>query len=282
MTPSAREGPSKKGGVPAVERAIAIMAALADAPEPLSLAALTARVGLPKSSVLGLCSTLVEGGLLKRVPEGGYHLGVRIVDLAHAYLAKSDLTREFVQTWESLSAIPQETIVLAVLDASDVVYVACRNGAHGLALNYRIGMRLPATCTASGKALLATLPAKSVSALFRSGPLRQLTRRSLPDAKALLADLRLTRERGYAIDDEETREGMCCIGAPVFDAFRDHAVAAVAVSMLKAEFHAGGREKAAASVRQFAEVLSQRLGGERGKGPGRRASEAHEHSSNHL
>jgi len=248
-----------KGSVPALERAIFVLDALAASPAPLSLAALTARVGLAKSTVLGICSTLVHAGLLARRADGAYQLGVRLVDLAHAYLAKADVTSEFVASFESLPPMPEETVVLAVLDGRDVVYVACRNGSHGLSLNYRIGMRLPATCTASGKALLATMSDADVRESVGSS-LTSLTEQSIVSMPELLADLAGARERGYATDREETRAGMCCIGAPVFDASRRQAIAAVAISLVSVEFDSPKRNKTVARVKDLAAHLSTRLG----------------------
>lgn len=253
--------PAPKSTVPAVERAIAVLDALAVATEPLSLALLTQRTGLPKSSVLGLCTTLVRGGLVHRTNDGTYRLGMRVVDLAHAYLSHTDITAEFIGAWESLATLPAETVVLSVLDRSDVVYVACRNGSTGLSFNYRIGMRLPAACTASGKALLSTLSADALAGLYAGREIGRLTAHSLADLDAVRADLVRTRERGYAIDDEETREGMTCIGVPVFDSPHGTAVAAVAISLLKAEFATAKRDRAVETLLRFAELLSQRLGG---------------------
>ena len=94
-------------------------------------------------------------------------------------------------------------------------------GSLPLGVTYRIGMRLPAHCTATGKALLSTLPDEQIRALYRGAELGKLTTHSHSTLTGLLADLNTTRLRGYAIDNEETREGMCCFGAPVFDASGD-------------------------------------------------------------
>lgn len=249
-----------RGTVPAVLKAVQVLDVLAASRDPLSLAQLTRRLGLPKSSVLGLCTSLTLTGLLTRHDNGAYHLGTHLVDLAHAYLANTDLTKEFVDAWESLQVLPGEGAVLAVLDGADSVYVACRNGDLPLGVTYRIGMRLPASCTATGKALLSTLPEARVRELYRGGALPRLTRHSLTSLKALLDDLRRTRERGYAVDDEETREGMCCFGAPVFDSSGSHAIAAVAVSTLKAQTDPGKTELAVSAVTRLAALLSKRLG----------------------
>lgn len=248
-----------KGSVPALVRAIAVLDAIADAHEPLTLAALTVRVALPKSTVLGICATLVHGGLLVRRSDGAYQLGIHLVDLAQKYLAKSDITSAFVGSFDTLPAMPEETVVLSVLDGRDVVYVAARNGTHGLSLHYRIGMRLPATCTASGKALLASLSDEAIAERF-GGSLETLTERSIVSLPQLLDELSLAREQGFAQDREETRAGMCCIGAPVFDASRCQAIAAVAISLVRIEFDSPKRLATIARVREIAAHLSARLG----------------------
>lgn len=249
-----------RGTVPAVLRAVQVLDALAAASGPLSLAELTKRLRLPKSSVLALCTSLTLTGMLSRLKNGGYRLGVHLVDLSHAYLANIDLTREFVDTWETLDMPPGEGIVLGVLDGTDVVYVACRNGSLPLGVTYRIGMRLPAHCTATGKALLSTMPDEQIRALYRGIELGKLTTHSHSTLTALLADLQATRLRGYAIDNEETRESMCCFGAPVFDASGSHAIAAVAVSTLKRPGEGGDNPAATQEVLKFSRALSKRLG----------------------
>ena len=256
--PRARSAPGS--AVPAVARAARLLDVLAEAREPVSLAALTTALALPKSTVHGLCATLVVAGLVSRFENGSYHLGPRVMDLANAFLARTNLTAEFVRLWESLALLPEETIILSVLDGADVVYVACRNGSRPLGFDFRIGMRLPANCTASGKALLATLPPERVRGLMRESGLRRLTRKRTGGLDGLLRQLADVRARGYSIDDEETRDGMICFGAPVFDSRKGEAVAGVAVSMLKAAVQPRQRTLAAQAVRDVAQALSKRLG----------------------
>ncbi len=250
-----------RDGVPAVLKASQVLDALSSSREPFSLADLTRMLGLPKSSVLGLCNTLASTGLVTRHADGRFGLGVRLVDLAHAYLAGVELTREFSNVWDEVGGFSKDGVVLAVLDGTDVVYVACRQGEVPLGVSYRIGMRLPASCTATGKALLSTLPEARVLELYDGvTALPQSTAHSLATVPALIEDLRQVRARGYALDDQETREGMMCVGAPVFDSSGAQAVAAVAVSMVK---FPEDREKSLSvttSVQQFARALSRKLG----------------------
>ncbi len=249
-----------KGGVPAVIKAARLLDALAAAREPLTLTALAGELRLPKSTLHALCATLVHTGLVRRFDNGSYHLGMHVMDLSHALLARTDLTTEFARVWDSLALLPEETIILSVLDGADVVYVACRNGTRPLGLNFRIGMRLPANCTASGQALLSTLPQERILELARVNGFAALTRKSVTEPQRLLKQLARVRKRGYSVDDEGTRDGMICFGAPVFGAGAAHAVAGVGVSLVKAATSARQRSLAIQAVQKLALTLSERLG----------------------
>lgn len=246
--------------VPAVARAARLLDVLADARDPVSLSGLTARLGLPKSSVHGLCATLVQAGLVTRFDDGTYHLGMRIMGLAHALLARTDLAVEFNKVLEELDPMPEESIVLSVLDGPDVVYVACRNGTRPFGFNFRFGMRLPVNCTASGKALLSSLPFERVAGLVRGGRFYGLTEKSITEPESLQKQLARVRRQGYAFDNEETRIGIVCFGAPVFGASGGEAVAAVGVSLPKAALDAQQKSVAIDTVKSVAAALSARLG----------------------
>jgi IclR family transcriptional regulator, blcABC operon repressor len=250
----------KKFEVPAVARAARLLEALAASGEPVGLAELTSKLGLAKSTVHGLCATLVQAGLVTRLEDGTYHLGLRLVELAHAFLARADLTVEFASVWESMTIPPEESIALSVLDGGEIVYVACRNGTRPFGLNFRIGMRLPANCTASGKALLSTLTPERLEAIAKGGGLAVLTKKSIAKLEPLRRHLALTRKRGYSFDDEETREGLVCFGAPVFGPSSPEAVAAIGMSMPKGALDARLQALAIRTVRDLALALSRRLG----------------------
>jgi DNA-binding IclR family transcriptional regulator len=251
---------SQKGLVPAVVKAVSLLDLFAVAKEPLTLASLTTALHLPKSTIHALCATLVHAGLVRRFDNGSYHLGSHVMDLSHAFLARTDLTAEFTSIGDSLDVLPEETIIMSVLDGTDVVYLGCRNGTRPLGLNFRIGMRLPASCTASGKAILSTWPTGRVSELVKSAGLSTLTKKSVTDLPTLMKQLSLVKKRGYSQDDEETRDGMICFGAPIFDSRNTEAVAGVGVSLLKADTDAHQKSVAIQAVQLIAAEMSKRLG----------------------
>jgi DNA-binding IclR family transcriptional regulator len=248
-----------KATVPSVLKAARLLDQVAASRDALALGEISARLGLPKSSTLALCTSLTVSGLLKRYEDGTYHLGTRVVDLAHAYLVRTDVAKEFEQALDALKAFEEEAAVLAVRDGADVVYIACRNGNLPVGVSYRIGMRLPVSCTATGKALISTLSDSEIRELYRGKRLPQLTANSCASVGALLGELREVRRLGFATDHEETRDGMCCIGVPIGGPLDGPAIAAVAVSMLKGSDTAPRREKAVDTLKELAKMLLHRL-----------------------
>lgn len=254
-----RRAPTGPRPVPAVDRAISIMDALAQSRRPMALAELARTLALPKSSAHGLLATLVGRDLARRDAEGNFQLGPRALQWASAYSLQSDVTGAFLAETGEAGALSDETVMLAVLDGKDVLYLACRQGSRPLAVNFRVGGRLPATCTATGKALLATLPALRLQP-FLDTPFARLTRHSIVDAANLQKRLNEVRRQGYAVDDEETAEGMLCLGVPVFCAGQPEAVAAVAVSLIKAGHSGAHRKRILAAILALGRRLSERLG----------------------
>jgi DNA-binding IclR family transcriptional regulator len=248
-----------KAVVPSVLKAARLLDELAASRDPLSLGDLSSRMALPKSSTLGLCTSLTVAGLLRRHDDGTYHLGSRVVDLAHAYLARTDLTKEFDQALNQLKVLDEVGAVLAIRDGAEVVYVACRNGVQAVGVAYRIGMRLPVSCTATGKSLISTLEDAAVKALFRGRALPRLTRHSCRTVTALIGQLAEVRRNGFARDDEETHEGMCCLGVPIRDPDGGPVLAAVAVSMFKAQCSQQKQEQLVDTLKELAHMLQNPL-----------------------
>ena len=245
--------------MPAVTRALSLLDRLAQQREPMSLAQLTSELALPKSSVHGLCNTLMSFGYLRRQTDGAFLIGPRVMTLAEAFVSGTDVAQEFSALWANAGAAPEETVVLSVLSGTDALYVAVRNSARPLGLAFNVGMRLPAHLSGSGKAMLAFRAPDEVRGIFAAGPLTRLTRKGPRDIEALLKELALTRKRGYSVDDETVREGVYSFGAPVFDA-SGQVVAGVAVCINKALLGADRGERHRDAALAVARTLSQRLG----------------------
>lgn len=249
--------------VPAVDRAIRLVDELAHRRKPATLADLARTLALPKSSVHGLLNTLLRWGLVTRTDDQAFSLGPRPLQWAQHYGAQTDVVAAFHALAGQSRALAAETVMLAMLDGADVVYLACRPGTRALAVNFRVGGRFPACCTSSGKAMLATLPDAAVRERLGGAGLRRQTRHSVASPAALLRQLATVRAHGWAADDEEMAEGMYCIGAPVFAAGQPCAVAAVAVSLIKAGLTPRHRRELVHAIVQLSDDLTRRLGGQR-------------------
>lgn len=265
IAPARQAGPSGQT-VESVTRAVNILNALAAGLSTATLASLSRELKLPRSSTLALCNTLVRTGLLSRDANGAYRLGPHVLDLSGAYLSTTDLHGEFDRLCRDLDVLPDQTLVLSVLDDTEVVYVGRRRGTRPIGVAYELGMRLPAHCTASGKALLSVLQAGEVQALYRarsrSKKLQALTPKSVTDLNVLVLQLEETAHRGYALDDEETALGMACVGAPIFDG-AGNALGAVAVSLVKAALTPDELRIAASELCRLATSISTAMGGRR-------------------
>jgi len=200
---------------PAVTRAAAILDLLAAngsvAAGPSELAR---RLGLPKSSIANICGALADAGFVRRVGTG-FTLGRKLAELGGAYLTSVDLVQEFYEACAELPTGSEETVQLAVLDGTEMTYLARHDGKQPVRLTSQIGRRLPASVTATGKAALASIDEAEVRRRFQGQELPTLTARSLATVDALVAELAAVRERGYAMDDEETVEGVVCFGVAI-------------------------------------------------------------------
>jgi len=265
VTRSARDAVARVPGAersvaPAVARAVAILELLAEnVAVPLGLSEIARRLDIPKSSVANLCATLVDSGLLFR-RDGAFSLGRKLAELGGAYLASADEVREFRDACRSLTTAAEETVQLAVLDQMEVIYLARHEGRQYIRLASEIGRRLPASCTAAGKVALATLsPADLADRLHGLASLPVLTTHSLRSRSELLADLETTRRRGYAIDDEETADGVVCFAVTVPGRYAELGPAAspwaVSVALLKARARDDRREQLVLDLQE----LSRRL-----------------------
>jgi DNA-binding IclR family transcriptional regulator len=246
--------------VPAVERAARLLDLLAVTGRPLALGELARTLALPKSSVHGLLHTLTALGLTMRDARGEYALGPKPLHWAQAFERQSNVIEAFNHASQAFDALREETIMLAVLDGADVLYLACRPGSRALGVTFRVGGRFPACYTSSGKAMLATLPAARLRALLGDSLPPPLTRASVASPVALVRQLSSVRASGHAVDDEETAEGMHCFGAPVFAGGRNEAVAAVAVSLIKASTTPAREAEVVGAITALAADVSRRLG----------------------
>ena len=220
---------------PAVTRAALILRILADnGGEPAGPSELARRLGFPKSSIANICGALAEAGLVRRIGTG-FALGRGLAELGGAYLLTVDQVQEFYEASRLLPTGSEETVQFAVLDGLEVIYLARHDGRQQVRLTSGIGRRLSAMSTATGKAALASLDDRELERrLADVTELPALTPRSHRRVDDLMADLLEVRRRGYAIDDEETVEGVVCYGILIPSRQPGEGPYAASITLLKA------------------------------------------------
>jgi IclR family acetate operon transcriptional repressor len=200
------------------------------ASEPLGLTALAERTGLGASTAYRLLSTLAARGYVTRSEESG-HFGVghKLVELAAIAGRSSERLRIAAQpSLRELRDKTDETANLVVRDGLAVVYIDQVESSRTVRMFTTIGRRVPLHACAGGKAILALAPPETVDAIVEAG-LERRTPRTLCTRSSLLDDLELTRQRGFAVDNEEYEEGVVCIAAAIMGTGTE-AVAAATVS----------------------------------------------------
>ncbi len=245
--------------VPALVRAHAILDLVTTAGTAPTVSEMARLLNLPKSTVHGLCATMVNLGILVRRSDNSFHIGPHVMRWSNAFAATADLVAEFSAIFDEIDLLTAETITLSVLEGAEVMYIACRNSTLPLGITFRIGMRLPAPFTATGKSILSTMANKQVHAIMANRWPQPLTVNSVPDIEALLAELDQTRQRGFSIDNGQVRDGMTCIGVPVRNA-TNKVVAGVAVSFLSVDVDQPTINLMAKNILKVADMLSVRLG----------------------
>ncbi len=197
--------------VRSLDRALAILDALAATPTGLTLAELSRRVSIAKSTAHRLILTLEHRGFVVRVPESScYVLGLKVSGTVHQAVKP-----HIHGILEELAARSGESTNLGVPHGSEVVYVDRVESQHALRWGLSIGSRVPIHCAAMGKAILAALPAQTRNDLLKSLSLQPLTGNTITTLDALTAQLREIQVSGYAIDDEEYMDGVRCIAMAV-------------------------------------------------------------------
>ena len=215
--------------VDAAAKALELLSVFSFREPRLSLADLAHRTGIPRATAFRLLSTLEQSGFLAK-DHGAYQLGIKCFVLGNIVAGGLDLRETAHPHLVALRDTTRETTQIAILDHWQVVYLERVPSPYPSGfMRTRAGAILPAYCTSLGKTLLAYSPDAEVEAWAMSQKFPALTSRTITSAKRLLKELRVIRERGYAIDDEEREKGVKCLAAPV----RNHAgdvVAAVSVA----------------------------------------------------
>jgi len=250
----ARPRQPSSGRIEASQRAVAILDALADAGE-VGTNELGRLTDLPASTVSRQLGTLAAAGLVEQdAGSGRYRLGIKVVRLANAVLARLDVRRVARPHLEELVRVTGETATLHVPGEEDAVTVDVVPSAHFIQHVTQLGRPSVAHASSAGKVMLAFTDRP-----LPSGPFRAYTQRTITSRGVLAVEIARVRRQGYAEAFEEREPGLAAVAAPVWAATG----ALAAIVALQGPTSRFGRSEVRAAVPRLLEhahAISERLG----------------------
>jgi len=247
------------GGLSSVGNAARLLKAFLSREREIGVSELSRRLGLGKSTVHRLLTTLVQEGLVEKTDSGGYRLGLTMFELGQVVQSHMDLHGAVGPVLAALREETHEGCQVGVLDGHEVVYIDRLESSQTLRLFNETGRRVPVHTTSSGKVLLAHLADDDLDRVLDVAPLNQMTPKSITDPAALRTELSRIRARGWSEAVEEREIGVASIAAPVRDA-SGRVVAAISIGAPAARMGAQQRRRLAEVVVEAGEAASRRLG----------------------
>jgi len=199
-----------------VQKALNILEMLAEA-ESLHPSDLARELGLSRSNVYRLLASLEAMGYVEKMDSSRFGLSFKVFMLGSNISRRNQILRISHPIMSRLAKLCHENINLAIMYRQKALYIDQIESPHPLKLNQPVGKTDPLHCTALGKALLSGLSGRELEAFLRSNKLISYTKNTIADPESLIAEIQKVKKRGYAMDIEETHEGIHCIAVPILD-----------------------------------------------------------------
>ena len=227
--PSGLEDRDVPTGAAALAKGLHLLEVIGDFETPPRFKDLQTRTGLSKGTLARMLNTLVLFRLVRHEEsDATYRLGHRLFELAHRVWENFDLRGAAAPVLDRLAEDMSETVAICSIDGEEILYIDHRSRGGAFGFRIEVGRRAPLHCTAGGKVLLAFATPHEQRALLDRLPLTRYSDRTITDRDALVAELALTRARGYAVSISEHVPGVSSAAAPIFD-HTGKAIAAIGV-----------------------------------------------------
>lgn len=213
-----------------VAKALTVLESLRGADQGLSLKEVSKTSKLPKTTAFRILFTLEQQGYVEKVSGNGcYRLSTKIMEFGVEKADHRRLKELARPVMQRLLTEFQETVNLGVIEQEEVLYIDVLESPHTFRLAAKVGARGSLHATSLGKAITAFQPEEAALAAVRGAGMAKFTDHTIVRLPDLQEELRLIRRRGYAVDEQESLDGVRCVAAPILD--RDgQAVAAISVS----------------------------------------------------
>ncbi|MGZ4509787.1 MAG: IclR family transcriptional regulator [Mycobacterium sp.] len=201
--------------IESVDNALKLLLLLGERPE-IRLSEATRYLGVAPSTAHRLLAMLTYRGFVRQDPVSRAYLpGPALTGVAFAIFSRIDVQRSAAAIMRGLSEELRETVHVGMLDGASVRFIAAVEGPAAVRVASRLGRTMPAHCTSTGKVMLAQLPEIELRQLFPHEELDRITAHSIGSRTELQAQLSRIRERGYAINREESEDGVASVAVPI-------------------------------------------------------------------
>lgn len=258
--PRAFHGPSDAASVQSLDRALRILAIVADG-SGLSLSEIAAQSGLPASTAYRMLTTLENHGMVEfDSTDQLWSIGVETYRMGAAFLRRRKLVDRARTVMQELMEKTGETANLGVAEDDCVIFVSQVETHQAIRAFFRPGTRSSFHASGIGKAVLAHLEPERVDAILRRAGLERFTEKTLSDISALARDLVTIKLRGWSVDDEERHPGMRCVAAAIFNDFGEP-IGGVSVSGPTVRVTSERLDEIGPLVRDAAAAVTKMIGG---------------------
>ncbi|MEW6623387.1 MAG: IclR family transcriptional regulator [Bacillota bacterium] len=218
-----------QGRIQSLDRAFSLIEIIANSPDPLTLKKITELADLPKPTVYRILTSLETWGYVEQDKYNNYKLGTKFLILGSKVQDSLEIRKIARPFLKELNNETKETIFLGVIDKGRSLYVDKLDGHHSVRLVSRIGSRNHLHSTSLGKCLLSGLTEAEIREIISQQGMPALTANTITDLDRLMDQIKLVREKGYAMDDMENEEGVRCVASPVKN-HKGKVIAAISIS----------------------------------------------------
>lgn len=252
----------KKGNnymVPALEKGLNILEKLAKSEGYLRITDIHEQMGIPKTSVFMILSTLETMEYIEKVDDNRYRLTMKIYNIGNEVIAKYDIRGIARPIMEEMAEKLKFTVHLAVLSSGKAVYIEKVDGPTFVQFGTRIGHSIHVHFSAVGKVLAASLEDHQLDEIIETNPLVRKTEHTITSPEIFKNLLVSVRELGYAIEDEEGEIGVRCIGAPIFNK-SGKVIAAISITSIRNDLQSNQFHEIGTVVKDYGMIISEQLG----------------------
>lgn len=250
----------KENTVQTLDRTFDIIELLATSPNGMGVTEIGRKLGLHKSTVYRLIKALVQRGYLEKDQStGAYRIGLKFVEISSLHIQQIELKTEAIPFMRHLSELTGQVTHLAIMDETEVVYIEKIDVIQSLRMYSQIGKRIPVYCSALGKVLLSGQNSDYQKRIMKKIKYTQQTKNTIREESQFINELEKTKQRGWAVDNEEHELGIRCIAAPIKD-FTGKVIAALSITGSKNTIVPEKDQYYSELVVEAADNISRRLG----------------------